>query len=120
MATAVKTARTLQASATNGAGSTTTGTTWTLTTAFGGILTAKITNGGTGPTVGCDFVVNVSVDGTNWKEFSRQTAPTTNSAVTPFAVEIPPGVMYTQPVFTGNTVQAVTVEAFGHELTSIG
>jgi hypothetical protein len=120
MATAVKTARTLQASASNAAGATTNGTTWNLTTAFSGILTALVTNGATGPTIGCDLVVQISVDGTAWKEFSRQTAPVTNNAVTPFAVEIPPGVMYARPVFTGNTAQAVTVEAFGQELTSIG
>jgi hypothetical protein len=120
MATAVKTARTLQASATNAAGATTNGTTWTLTTAFGGVMTGLITNGGTGPTIGCDFVVQISTDGAAWKDFSRQTAGTTLSVAYPFAVEIPPGVMYARPVFTGNTGQGVTVEAFGQELTSIG
>jgi hypothetical protein len=119
--TATKTARTLVAAGTsNAAGGTTNGATWNLTTAFGGILTALLTNGATGPTVGGDFVVQVSTDGAAWKEFSRQTAPTGNNAATPFVVEIPPGVMYARPVFTGNTAQAVTVEAFGHELTSIG
>lgn len=121
MATAIKTLRTLVAAGTsNAAAATTNGTTWDLRTAFGGVVTAIITNGGTAPTVACDFVVQVSGDGSAWKEFSRQTAPTTANAVTPFAVELPSGVLYARPVFTGNTGQAVTVEAFGQELTSIG
>lgn len=48
----------LSASASNGAGSTTRGLV-NLTTAFGGTLTAKISNGGTGPTV--QAVVNVLI-----------------------------------------------------------
>lgn len=121
MASAIKTLRTIVAAATsNGAGSTTNGTTWNLTTALGGVMTANITNGGTGPTIGCDFVVQVSGDGTNWKEFSRQTAPVAASGSYNFAVELPPGVMYARASFQSNTGQAVTVEAFGQELTSIG
>jgi hypothetical protein len=120
MSTAVKTGRTLQASASNGAGSTTNGTAWNLTTALGGVMTALITNGGTGPTVGCDFVVQISADGAAWKEFSRQTAGVANSGAYSFAVTLPPGVMYARPVFAGNTGQAVTVESFAQELTSVG
>lgn len=120
MATSVKTFRTLQASATNAAAATTTSSTWTLTTALGGLLTTKITNGGTGPTVACTVTVNVSGDGSAWKYFAAATAGTTASAVFEFPVEIPPGAMYVQVVFSGNTAQGVSVEAFGQELTSIG
>jgi hypothetical protein len=52
-------------------------------------------------------------------EFSRQTAPTGNNAVTDFTVEVPPGVMFVNVDFTGNTAQAVTVEAQIEELTTI-
>jgi pseudouridine-5'-phosphate glycosidase len=117
---ATKTARVLQSSASNAAGATTTGSCIDLTTALGMTVTAKITNGSTGPTVGCSFLIDISHDGTNWKEFSRQTAGTSNSAVAEFIVDIPAAVMYLRSRFTGNTGQAVTVEAFGHELTSIG
>ena len=121
MATALKTLRTLVAAgAANAAGGTTNGATWNLTTALGGLLTALVTNGATGPTVGCDFVVQVSGDGASWKELSRQTAGTTAGGVYPLNYELPAGVMYARPVFTGNTGQGVTVEAFGQELTSIG
>jgi hypothetical protein len=116
---ATHTSRTIQASASNGAGSTTTGTAVNLTAAYGALIVANITNGGTGPTVGCDCVVQVSNDGSTYYEFSRQTAPTTNSASTDFAIELPPPVMYARVVFVGNTGQAVSVSAYLCELTTV-
>jgi hypothetical protein len=115
-----KTARTLQASATNAAGATTNGTGVDLTTAPGALASARITNGGTGPTLPCEFILQVSTDGSAWREFSRQSAGTTAGASYDFAVEIPAAVMHVRSVFAGNTTQGVTVEAVLHELTSIG
>lgn len=116
---ATKTARTLLASTSNSAGSSTNATEWDLRAAYGGVVCGKITNGGTGPTVGCDFVVYVGESTGTKREFSRQTAPPTNSAVTDLAVEIPPGVMFVNVTFTGNTGQGVTVECYAQELTGI-
>ncbi len=116
---ASKTSRTILASASNSASGSTNGTELDLTTKYGGLLFAKITNGGTGPTVGCDFVVYLGEATTVKREFSRQTASTTNSAVTEFCVEVPPGAMFLNATFTGNTGQAVTVESYFQELTSI-
>lgn len=116
--TAVKTARVLQASATNAAGATATGTALDLTTKYGGLATLTITNGGTGPTLPCDAIIETSRDNTNWAEFSRQTASTANSAVATFNVLIPDAVMYVRSKFTGNTAQDVTVAATFQELTS--
>lgn len=116
---ATKTSRTIQASASNSAGGTTNGTEVNLSTAYGLLVCGKITNGGTGPTVGCDMVVYVGEATTTKREFSRQTAPTTNSAVTEFVVEIPPAAMFVNVTFTGNTGQAVTVECYGQELSGI-
>ncbi|MBI1373907.1 MAG: hypothetical protein GC159_14385 [Phycisphaera sp.] len=118
--TATKTARSLQASATNAADATTTGSTIDLTTALGLTVTAKVTNGPTGPITGCRFVVELSHDSTDWKTFSEQVAGTDNDGVYEFVVDVPAPVMYLRSRFTGNTGQGVTVEAFGHELTSIG
>ena len=53
------------------------------------------------------------------REFSRQTGPTTNNAVTDFVIDIPPGVMFLNVDVTGNTGQAVTCEVFAQELTTI-
>lgn len=82
------------------------------------LLTTKVTNGATGPTVGCSVTVFVSGDNTNWKTFVSFIAQTANAAVTEFPVEIPAGTMYVEVTFSGNTVQSVTVEAFLQQLTS--
>ena len=115
-----KTQRTLQSSTSNGAGSTTTGSGVDLSTALGIAITARITNGGTGPTLPCGVTIEVSSDGgTTWRPWASGTAGTANNAVYDFSFDIPPAVMRARSVFTGNTGQAVTVEAFGHELTSL-
>lgn len=119
MAAPSKSARTLQSSATNTATSTTTGSTLDVTAKFGGLATLVITNGGTGPTVACDAILETSRDNSSWFELSRQTAPTTASAVTVFNVEVPDAVMYLRSKFTGNTAQSVTVEAYYQELSSV-
>jgi len=116
---ATKTYRTLQSSATNTAGSTTTGSGLDLTTAYGGLFTAKITNGGTGPTLPCSLFIDVSGNNSDWKLFRQYQAGVTSSAVYEFAMEIPQATMYVRSRFTGNTGQSVTVEAFLHELTAI-
>lgn len=114
------TKRTIIAAATsNSAGGTTSGTEWNNSTAYGGVINARITNGATGPTVGADVVVYTGSATGEKREFSRQTAPTGNSAVTDFAVEIPPGAMFVNVDVTGNTGQAVTCEVFAQELTTI-
>ena len=118
---ATKTAKTFQASTTNTAGSTTTGTSVNLTTSYGCLMTAMITNGATGPTIGCDFVVRVSNDNfsADSKEIYRATAGVANNAVTYFCFELPASVMYAKSVFEGNTGQSVTVACTGDELTTI-
>lgn len=114
------TLRTIIAAATsNSAGGTTTGTAIDITTKYGGLITAKITNGGTGPAVAASVNVYTSGDNTNFKLFATVTHNVTNSAVGEWAFEIPMGVMYVRADVTGNTVQAVTCEAFLQELTTI-
>lgn len=118
---AIKAARTFQSSATNTAGGTTTGATFDLRTSYGCLLTATITNGSSGPTVACDFVVQVSNDNfsSDTKEVFRATSDKSNSASTTFSFEIPATVMYARSVFTGNTLYNVTVICTGHELTQV-
>lgn len=127
--TLAKNARTLVAAATsNAAGSTTRGTV-DLRTAQGGVLTMKITNGATGPTVQCEGRVLVAHNGgatptaasagTDWKTVWRFGGGTTNSAVTEQSFTVDAGVMHLEVEFTGNTGQTVTVEAFLSEITSV-
>lgn len=116
---ATKTSKTILASTSNTAGSSTNATEWNASTSYGGLVCAKITNGATGPTVGCDFVVYTGGTSGTKREFSRQTAPTTNNAITEFSIEIPPDAIFVNVTFTGNTAQAVTVECEVQELTTV-
>lgn len=119
-----QTPRTVQGSASNNAGSTTSSG-WQ-STGYGVSGVAQITNGATGPTVGCDFVIEVADDGagTNAREWSRQTAQTGNSVVTLFPYGLSIGgqggdAPYYRTKFTGNTGQAVTVQAYDSTTTGI-
>ncbi|MFZ5483481.1 MAG: hypothetical protein ACOZB0_04550 [Pseudomonadota bacterium] len=126
--TLTKTAREIVAAATsNVAGGTTRGT-LDLRTAMGGLLTLKITNGATGPTTQCVCTVHVAhndgatpaagAEGADWKRIFRVGGGTSNNGVTHQSYEFGPGVMHMQVEFTGNTGQAVTVEAYVSEITS--
>lgn len=117
---ATKTKRTLIASGTsNAAGATTSAAEWNLSAAYGGLLTVRVTNGATGPTVAASVVVYVGSASGEKRTLTTLAAPTTNGAVTDFAVDVPPAAMFVNLDVTGNTGQAVTCEAFGEELTGI-
>lgn len=123
-----KTARTIVASATNAAGAATRGV-LDLRSTFGGLLTLKITNGGTGPTVACTANILVAHNagttpaagaaGADWKTIHSVTHSVTANAVGEFVLSIPESVMHLEVEFVGNTGQSVTVEAVMSEITSI-
>jgi hypothetical protein len=128
-ATATKSARTLIAAATsNAAGATTRGTV-DLRTAFGGLLTIKITNGGTGPTLQAESRVLVAHNtgstptaagaGADWKTIYVVGNGTAANTVGEWSIPIDQSVMHCEVEITGNTGQAVTCEAFLSELSSI-
>lgn len=90
---------------------------------IGGFVTLKISNGATGPTIQCEGRVLVSHTtgttptaasaGADWKTIWRFGGGTINSAITESgAVEFPIGTQHIEVEFTGNTAQAVTIEAF--------
>jgi hypothetical protein len=111
----------VQASATNSAAGTTTGS-WIDVGAtggrLGGWLTLKITNGGTGPTLECVGYVETSPDNgtTVYRHGVVVAGGTTNSAVTSGGWTVVAGTRYLRTVFTGNTAQDVTVQADLHRL----
>lgn len=119
MANATKNARTIISSASLSAGNTASGSV-SLTTALGLLITVRITNGSTGPTVAPTVSINVSTDNSTWRLLTSSQSQTGNSVTTDFSFLVPPEAIYAQVSITGNTAQAVTVEAFGHELTSVG
>jgi hypothetical protein len=127
--TLTKNARALiAAGTTNAAGGTTRGT-LDLRTAQGGLLTMKITNGSTGPTVQCECKVLIAHNdestpaaagaGADWKTIWKFGGGTVNNAITELSYPIDPSVMHLEVEFTGNTGQAVTVEAFLSEITNV-
>lgn len=115
------TLRTIQAAATTHAAgaSLATGTAVDITTKYGGVLTAKITNGSGTLGVPATLSVMVSGDNTNWKTFAVVTHSVTSTAVGEWAFDIPMGVMYVNVTLGGNTTVDVTWEAFLQELTTI-
>ncbi len=125
--TPVYTARTIVASAANTAGSTTRGT-LDLRGKYGGTLTYKMTNGGTGPTIQCEARVLIAHNdsttptaasaGTDWKTINRVGNGTANSTVGEWTMDIQ-SVQHLEVEFTGNTGQSVTVEAYFTEFTSV-
>lgn len=124
--TLTKTARTLIASISNAVGAVKQGAI-DLRSAQGGILTLKITNGATGPTVPCTANVLIAHNngstpavasaGADWKTLWSFAGSTGNSATVERSIEIGPGVMHLEVEFIGNTAQAVTVEAYFSEIT---
>lgn len=117
---ATKTLRTIIAASTsNAAAATTTGTAIDITTKYGGFLTAKLTNGGTGPTVAANAYIYTSGDNTNFKLWQKLLGDIVASSVNEWGIDVPPGVMYIRVDVKDNTAQAVTCEAFLQELTTV-
>ncbi len=122
-----KTARTLVAAGTSNAAAGTTRGTIDLEATYGGMLTLKMTNGATGPTVQCTANVLISHNatlpaaasaGADWKTMYTLGGGTTANAITEIAIPIDESIMALEVEFTGNTGQAVVVEAYLSELTS--
>ncbi len=126
--TLTKTPRTLIAAATSNAVGAQTRGTADLRTAQGGMLTVKITNGATGPTVPATVNILIAHNagatptaaaaGADWKTIWSFAASTGNSVVTEQSITIDPSVMHLEVEVTGNTGQAVTCEAFLSEISS--
>lgn len=128
--TLTKAAATLIAASTsNSAGGTTEGTAQDLRTAQGGILSAKLTNGATGPTVQATLQVLIAhndgstptaaAEGTDWKLLYEIGGGTTANAVTRIkGLPIDDSVQHLHVRVTGNTGQAVTCEAFLSKITN--
>lgn len=117
--TPTKTARTIIASVSLPAGNTNSAAR-DLTTCFGGTIMTRVTNGATGPTVAATVTINVSVDGSTWRKLVAIQSNTGNNVITDIPVNIDASIMHVQVSITGNTAQAVTVESYFQELTSIG
>lgn len=116
-------------SAANTAGSTTRGRI-DLSAVDGGIITMRLTNGGTGPTVQCvgrllvahkqTSMPAAAAEGTgdnDWKQIFELGGTTVANASTRYSWRFGPEVAYAEVEFTGNTGQSVTVEAHATTFT---
>lgn len=112
MAALTKASFILQASASNSAGASTTSNSLAMSTSWAGFITGLITNGTTPPSQACQMIVQSSNDGgTTWKNIRTLTATGVPSGSTSMTYEVPDAVQMVRVFFSGNTVQAVTVEA---------
>jgi len=109
------------ASTSNSAGGTTTGSWINVTDAYEGTIWIKVTNGGSGPTVGLTARIDRADDGsgTNTYTLTSILHDTTNSSVGHYRVRLPEGVGYIRLVASGNTGQAVTVESRIDKVTAL-
>ena len=114
-----KTAKTLLSSQALAAAATVSGTEWNASTAYGGLAAVKLTNGASAPTTApvVSFYVGEST-GTK-RLFYQAQGTTTNSLATDIVCEIPPGAMFINITITNGATNAITVEAYGQELTTI-
>lgn len=117
---------TVVASISNAAAATTRGTV-DMRGMMGGLLTMKLTNGATGPTTQCEGRVLIAHNsgttpaagsaGTDWKTLWKFGGGTAASAITEKSFDVPP-CCHLEVEFTGNTGQAVTVEAVMTQYTN--
>lgn len=97
-----------------------------LTTKYGGFLTIKMIPGGTlGAQCTCNIMVahnatlpSSGAAGTDWKTIASYGSGVTSGVTTEVGMPIDPSIMGLQVEFSGNTTNAVTIEAFLSELTS--
>ncbi len=116
---ATKTSKTLYASASLAAATSVDATEWNMTTCYGGIAAVKLTNGASAPTTVpvVKFYVGEST-GTKRLLYTAS-GDTTNSSVNDLVCEIPASAMYVNITMTNGATNAITVEAYGQELTTI-
>lgn len=128
--TLTKAPRTLIAAGTsNAAGASTLGTPVDLRTAQGGMMTVKLTNGTTGPTVAATVSVLIAHNsgaspaaaaaGVDWKTLCKFSGLLSANGIVEQAVPIDPAVMHVNVLVTGNTGQAVACEAYLSEVSSV-
>lgn len=116
---ATKTSKTLYASASLAAATSVNAIEWNMSTCYGGLAAVKLTNGGSAPTTAPTVKFYVGESSGTKRLLYQASGDTTNSSVTDLVCEIPPGAMYCNITVTNGATNAITVEAYGQELTGI-
>ena len=116
---ATKTARTLLASQSLAAATAVNTTELNLSTAYGALVAVKLTNGATAPTTAPVVKIYVGESTGTKRLFYTASGDTVNSSVNDIVCEMPPSAMFVNITITNGATNAITVEAYGQELTTI-
>ena len=113
-----KTARTLKTSASLAAAASVNATEWDLTAAVSGTATVRLTNGATAPTTAP--TVRFFIGEATGKKYLLYTATgdTVNNSVTDIPCRFNRDTMFANITVINGATNAITVEAFGEELTT--
>lgn len=95
------------------------GTASSQTTAYGGQLIVRFTNGASAPTVAPSCTVNVSGDNTTYYTQATVYGDTTASSTNDYVIDIGPGIQYVNVTFAQATTNAYTGSAYFEELTTV-
>jgi hypothetical protein len=116
---ATKTARTLLTSQSLAAATSVNATELNLSTAYGALVTVKITNGASAPTTAPTITWYVGEATTVKRQFYQTSGNTTNSSVTDYVCEIPAKAMFNNVTILNGATNAITVEVYAQELTTV-
>lgn len=116
---ATKTAKTLYASNSLAAGTPVNATEWNMTTCYGGLAAVRLTNGASAPTTAPVVKFYVGEASGVKRLLYQASGDTVNSSVNDIVCEIPPSAMYCNITITNGATNAITVEAYGQELTAL-
>ena len=114
-----KTAKTLLASQTLAAITAVNVTEWSQTTAYGGLVGVRLTNGAVAPTTAPGVKVFVGESTGTKRLFYQSTGDVVNGSVNDIVCEIPASAMFVNVTITNGATNPITVEAYGQELTTI-
>ena len=115
---ATKTAKTLLASQSLAANASVNITEWNMSTAYAGSLFIKITNGASAPTT-APTVIFYAGEATGVKRQRFTASGTTTTGTTDLECEYSLQHMFANATITNGATNAITVEAYGQELTAV-
>ena len=113
------TARTLRASASLAASTAAVCTEWNNSTAYGGVVTVRLTNGATAPTTATLVQFFVGESTGVKRQYYAATGDIVNSSVNDIVCEVPATAMFVNVTITCGATNAITADAFAQELTTI-
>lgn len=116
---ATKTSKTLLTSQSLAAATAVNVTEWNMSTAYGGLAAVKLTNGATAPTTAPIVKFYVGEATSIKRLLYTASGDTVNNSANDIVCEIPASAMFVNITITNGATNAITVESYGQELTTI-